>query len=170
MTDRFRLKTKLFINFKSMKKTICLIMAITVLIPLQIARAEEARPSLIHVYQTTMKNGKAETHSVDAGLVNMDDMMLESGSGCQHFVGVVKIDGLQFSQSGTTLQSFRFINSKGDQWSIPTNIEKLSNAERSRANNLIRVGKQYLIDVNVCGSGGFPSLVNLYDLSVQFRP
>lgn len=135
-----------------------------------ISQAGEARPSLIQVYQTTTKNGKVETRPVDAGLVNMDDMMLEPGSGCQHFVGVVKIEGIQFSQSGATLESFRFTNSKGDQWSIPTNIGRLSNAERSRANNLIRVGKQYFIDVNVCGSGGYPSLVNLYDLSVQFKP
>jgi len=147
---------------------LCAVAAASALPP--IARAGEAKPALIQVYQTTVKNGKSETRPVDAGLVNMDDMMLEPGSGCQHFVGIVKIDGVQFSQSGATLESFRFINAKGDQWSIPTNIGRLSNVERSRANSLIKVGKQYLIDANVCGSGGYPSLVNLYDLSVQFRP
>ena len=137
----------------------------------QIAIAGEVTPAVIQVYQsTTLKNGDVKSRAVDAGLVNMDDMMLERGSGCQHFIGPVKIEGVQFSASGAVLESFRFTNSKGDQWSIPTNIEKLSNAERSRANSLIRVGKKYLIDVNVCGSGGFASLVNLYDLSIQFKP
>jgi hypothetical protein len=137
----------------------------------QTAAAGEITPALIQVYQSvTLKNGDVKSRVVDAGLVNMDDMMLERGSGCQHFVGPVKIEGVQFSASGAILESFRFTNSKGDQWSVPTNIGKLSNAERSRANSLIRVGKQYLIDVNVCGSGGFASLVNLYDLSIQFKP
>lgn len=137
----------------------------------QLAIAGEAKPALIQVYQTTtLKNGKVESRAVDAALVNMDDMMLDPRSGCQHFIGPVKVEGVQFSASGAVLESFRFTNSKGDQWSIPTNIGQLSNAARSRANSLIRVGKQYLVDVNVCGSGGFASLVNLYDLSIQFKP
>lgn len=63
---------------------IYLVAAVAMSIFHQVAKAEEARPSLIHVYQTTMKNGKAETRSVNAGLVNMDDMMLEAGSGSIH--------------------------------------------------------------------------------------
>lgn len=152
------------------KITFFIMSTFAVLVYPQIANSSELKPSLIQVYQTTMKNGKEESRLVDAGLVNMDDMMLEPGSGCQHFVGVVRVEGIQFSRSGATLESFRFTNPKGDQWSIPTNIGRLSNIERSRANSLIRVGRQYLIDANVCGSGGFASLVNLYDLSIQFKP
>ncbi|MNN78766.1 hypothetical protein D3C81_1953510 [compost metagenome] len=96
--------------------------------------------------------------------------MLEPGSGCQQFVGSVIVEGVQFSRSGAVLESFRFTNPNGDQWSVPTNIDKLSNAEMAQANSLIRVGKKFFIHVKVCGSGGFTSLVNLYDLSAQLKP
>ncbi|WP_298150841.1 hypothetical protein [Flavobacterium sp.] len=141
------------------------------LLTCSIVHAEELRPSVLHVYQTVkVKNGKDKNISVIAGLVNMSPLLLEPGSGCQHFVGPVKVEGVQFSKSGNTLESFRFTNSRNDQWSIPTNIEELSSVDRGAANSFIRVGKKYFVDATVCGSGGFASLVNMYDLSIDFKP
>ena len=101
-------------------------------------------------------------------LVNMDEIM--DTSGCNQMIGVIKVEGIQFDQSGGTLESFRFTDKNGTQWSVPTNIGKLSDAERGQANSFIRVGKTYYSHIQACGSGGFASLIALYDMSVSFAP
>lgn len=106
--------------------------------------------------------------AIVSGLVNMTDLMNKPGDGCEQFIGLVKVEGIQFSSSGAVLESFRFTDHYGNQWSVPTNIGELSNAARSQANNFIRVGKAYFVQVQICGSGGFVSLINMYDASVLF--
>lgn len=106
--------------------------------------------------------------AIVSGLVNMTDILNKPGDGCEQFIGVVKVEGIQFSSSGGSVESFRFTDHFGNQWSVPTNISDLSNAARSQANNFIRVGKPYYVQVQVCGSGGFASLVNMYDATVKF--
>lgn len=134
-------------------------------------QAAELQAKLIQLYQTKDgKDGKPKITTVAAGLVNMDQVMDEPGANCGQFVGPISVEGVQFSQSGATLESFRFTAADGAQWSVPTNIGKLSNAERSIANSFIRVGKKYFVHVQSCGSGGFASLINMYDLTVRFKP
>ncbi|KVL32200.1 hypothetical protein WS98_21935 [Burkholderia territorii] len=106
--------------------------------------------------------------AIVSGLVNMTDLQNKQGDGCEQFIGLVKVEGIQFSSSGGSIESFRFTDHFGNQWSVPTNIGDLSNATRSQANNFIRVGKPYYVQVQICGSGGFASLVNMYDASVKF--
>ena len=130
-----------------------------------------AEPKLVYVTQTNPgRDGKPVRTKLLAGLMDMADPMMGPGSGCSPFVGQVKVEGVQFSASGAVLESFRFTNPKGDQWSIPTGIGDLSNADKGAANSFIKVGKKYLVHAKVCGSGGFPELINMYDLSVQFKP
>lgn len=120
-------------------------------------------PSLL---QTTVVNGKrfiTETWGLH-DLTNITELVGPQ-SGCDLHRGVIKVDGLQFSKSGATLESFRFVDSTGTQWSIPTNIENFSNAEKRVANSFIRVGHAYFVIFSVCGSGGFPSLVEMVDLA-----
>jgi hypothetical protein len=100
----------------------------------------------------------------------MDVILDEPGANCQQFTGPIKVEGIQFSPSGAVLESFRFTDAKGSQWAVPTNIGKLGSADRSHANSFIRVGRRYLAHLQVCGSGGFASLVNLYDLSISPHP
>ncbi|EEA04121.1 hypothetical protein BH160DRAFT_0553 [Burkholderia sp. H160] len=106
--------------------------------------------------------------AIVSGLVNMTELMNKPGEGCQQFIGLVKVEGIQFSPSDASIESFRFTDHYGNQWVVPTNISDLSNADRAQANNFIRVGKPYYVQIQICGSGGFASLVNMYDASVQF--
>lgn len=106
--------------------------------------------------------------AIVSGLVNMTDLMNKPGDGCEQFIGLVKIEGIQFSSSGGSIESFRFTDHFGNQWSVPTNISGLSNVARAQANNFIRVGRPYYVQVQICGSGGFASLVNMYDATVKF--
>lgn len=127
------------------------------------ADAPNEHPTLL---QTTVLNGKkftTETWGLH-GLANVNELAGPQ-SGCDLHRGVIKVDGLQFSKSGATLESFRFIDSAGTQWSVPTNIENFSNAEKRVANSFIRVGRSYFVIFAVCGSGGYPSLVEIVDVA-----
>jgi hypothetical protein len=90
------------------------------------------------------------------------------GDNCNQIFGTIKVEGVQFNPSGNTLESFRFTDKNGTQWSVPTGIENLSTIERQKANNFIRVGKFYYVHVQICGSGGFASLISMYDLNIKF--
>jgi len=120
-------------------------------------------PSLLQTTVLTGKKFTTETWGLH-DLTNITELVGPQ-SGCDLHRGVIKVDGLQFSKSGATLESFRFIDSTGTQWSIPTNIENFSNAEKRVANSFIRVGHAYFVIFAVCGSGGFPSLVEMVDVT-----
>lgn len=114
----------------------------------------------------TLPNGRTEP--IVSGLVNMTDLANKPGDGCEQFIGLVKVEGIQFSSSGRSIESFRFTDHFGNQWSVPTSISDLSNSARSEANNFIRVGRPYFIHVQICGSGGYADLVNMYDATMKF--
>lgn len=75
----------------------------------------------------------------------MDDVHDRPGDNCTQFTGPVTVEGIQFTPSGGTLETFRFTDKNGTQWSVPTNIGRLSNVDRQHANSFIRVGKRYFV-------------------------
>ena len=119
-----------------------------------------AKPRVLHEY--------VDSRAVTSAIVNMDS--LDDMTGCQNFVGAIKVGGVQFSASGATVDLFWFVDRRGARWSVPTNIGKadFSNRERDDANNLIKVGGTYWAHIFSCGTGGFASLVSLYDMSLPF--
>lgn len=130
-----------------------------------LADPSDTVPKLLTVTKESTVKGKKTSKEIVVGLVAMNSALTANGSGCEQRAGVVKVEGVQFSRSGVTLESFRFTSKSGDQWSMPTGIDGLSNTDRSQANNFIRVGKSYFMRFQVCGSGGFPDLLDLYDLA-----
>jgi hypothetical protein len=107
-----------------------------------------------------------KTHT--SALIAMHDVYLANG-GCAQRVGKIRVEGLQFSKSGATLESFWFIDKNGSQWSTPTNIAELSdNVTRSKAGSFIKVGKEYWVHIQVCGSGGYSDLISMYEADVPF--
>ncbi|HDR9355975.1 TPA: hypothetical protein QDB44_001831 [Burkholderia vietnamiensis] len=131
------------------------------------AYAQEAPPKVVRIYKSD-KTGKTPSRQIFAGLVNMGQIYDEPGSNCEQFLGLVKVEGIQFSSSGGTLESFRFSDNKGAVWSVPTNIGALSNVDRQEANSFIKVGKTYYAHIQACGSGGFANLISLYDARISF--
>jgi hypothetical protein len=123
--------------------------------------AETLQPNVITIYKNTANNKGRE---YVAGLVYMDQL----NTGCDDMVGSIKIEGLQFSESGVTLEQIRFNDNKGNVFSVPTNIGKLPKAKIGQANNFLRVGKTYFAHMQFCGSGGFGSLINIYDMKSTF--
>lgn len=113
---------------------------------------------------TSSRNPKQE---IVLGLVNMEAIMDDPLDSCSQMSGPIKVEGIQFSESGQTLETFWFTDKRGTRWVVPTNFDqmKLSSDERSKASDFIKTGKQYFVHIQVCGSGGFPSLVNMYAMS-----
>lgn len=134
------------------------------------AQAVSARARLVTTWQAKDLTGKSAAVERLAALEEMDEVYDRPGDNCTQFIGPVTVEGIQFTPSGGTLETFRFTDKNGTQWSVPTNIGRLSNVDRQRANSLIRVGKRYLVHVQVCGSGGIASLVSMYDTTVNFGP
>ncbi|WP_420956602.1 hypothetical protein [Burkholderia gladioli] len=134
------------------------------------AQEEATGPRLISTWQSKELTASSRATERVVGLEEMDSVYQFAGANCEQFVGPVTVEGIQFSQSGGTLESFRFTDKNGTQWSVPTNIGKLSNVSRQQANSLIRVGRRYFIHAQVCGSGGFASLISLYDAATSFGP
>jgi len=118
---------------------------------------------IIHRYNDAPK-GTVEEHVSGLSMGFYDD----PHDNCEERTGIIKVEGVQFSSSGVTLESFRFIDKAGNQWSVPTGIGNLSGAARVEANNFIRVGRSYFVDIEVCGSGGFPSLTSMYESPTRF--
>lgn len=152
-----------------MKICACVAVSITLAVP-QLASAGSSEPSLVRLYKTATVSGKPQTKVTVVALVNMEEIMTAPGDNCSQMTGTIKVEGIQFSQSGATLESFHFTNKEGIRYSVPTNISKLANADKGAANGLIKVGKTYFAHVQFCGSGCFASLINLYDSSATFGP
>ena len=129
---------------------------------------DKQQPNLLFVYKTIEVDGHTRILEIPAALVNMSQTYDGTDDDCEELFGVIKVQGIQFSPSGATLHSFRFTDANGYQWSVPTHIGRLSDVARDNANSFIRVGKRYFAEVRVCGSGGFASLVNLYDINIKF--
>ncbi|WP_157727001.1 hypothetical protein [Burkholderia pseudomallei] len=134
------------------------------------AQSFNARARLVTTWQAKDLTGKSTAVERLVALEEMDEVYDRPGDNCTQFIGPVTVEGIQFTPSGGTLETFRFTDKNGNQWSVPTNIGRLSNVDRQRANSLIRVGKRYLVHVQVCGSGGIASLVSMYDAAVNFGP
>lgn len=125
--------------------------------------AGEMDPKVIRIFKTESVKGKMRSSEIIAGL-----NMAESMSDCTQIIGKIKVAGVQFSPSGMTLERFSFADKSGKQWSIPTGFDRFSNAERGNAGTFIKVGKSYFLQIEVCGSGGYPNLINMYDDSIGF--
>ncbi len=118
---------------------------------------DELKPTVITVH----KSDQNTSNSYVVGLVNMDNIM----SDCNQMVGTIKIENYQFSESGLTLQQFSFRDNKNNLFSVPTNIAELSKFDVEKANSIFKIGDKYLAHVQFCGSGGYGSLINIYDLN-----
>ncbi|MGY4724746.1 hypothetical protein ACJ51O_12870 [Burkholderia pyrrocinia] len=147
----------------------CAIAAVIFAVPTD-AQTFNARARLVSTWQAKDLTGKSAAVERLVALEEMDDVQDRPGDNCTQFIGPVTVEGIQFTSSGGTLETFRFTDKNGNQWSVPTNIGRLSNVDRQHANGFIRVGKRYFVHAQVCGSGGNASLISMYDASVNFGP
>lgn len=128
-------------------------------------------PSLISVSKTIYtKSGVTHMGMTVAGMVNMSPMWNEIDSGCQQFIGTVKLSAVRTDPARTTPLSIAFIDASGATWVVPTGAGQLEATDREAALKLLRPGKRYFLQVRVCGSGGHKQLINLYDASFELRP
>ncbi|AQQ19497.1 hypothetical protein A8D61_13820 [Burkholderia cenocepacia] len=134
------------------------------------AQSFNAHARLVTTWQAKDLTGNSAAAERLVALEEMDEVHDRPGDNCTQFIGPITVEGIQFTPTGGTLETFRFTDKNGNQWSVPTNIGRLSNVDRQHANSFIRVGKRYFVHVQVCGSGGNASLVSMYDGAVNFGP
>jgi hypothetical protein len=114
---------------------------------------------------TSSKGGK------DVVVALLDMNKVESAADlCSAMVGLIKIEGVQYNSDGSSLELIRFIDRRGNQWSVPTNLDGLiGEVPKEEANNFIRVGRTYYVRLQLCGvSGNNVSLIDLYNPSLRF--
>ncbi|MEM0651658.1 hypothetical protein AAFL31_07515 [Klebsiella huaxiensis] len=102
------------------------------------------------------ENGKA------VGIVTLNQALTAPMAACKQFAGLITVEGLSFSKSGKTLESFYFVDSNDNNWSVPTNFSELSKSDNEIASSFIKVGKEYFVRLQACGSGGFVDLIDIY--------
>ncbi|CAN7775635.1 hypothetical protein LJR296_007661 [Cupriavidus necator] len=110
-------------------RTICgLAIALTSVAPMTTSAAEP-EPKILYTHKPVP--GKTP-QAVASALINMDEIFDRPDDNCEQRLGNITVEGIRFSQSGATLESFRFTDKKGNQWSVPTNIGKLPGAGTRR--------------------------------------
>lgn len=95
-------------------------------------------------------------------IVTLKPALTAPMAACRQFAGLITVQGLSFSKSGKTLESFYFVDSKDNNWSVPTDFSELSKSDNEIASNFIKVGKEYFVRLQACGSGGFVDLIDIY--------
>ncbi|NCB57542.1 MAG: hypothetical protein EOM46_08550 [Gammaproteobacteria bacterium] len=115
-------------------------------------------------YQGTgflIENGKT------VGIVTLKPAFTAPMAACKQFAGWVTVDGLTFSKSGKTLESFYFVDSNDNNWSVPTGFDELSKNDNEKASDFIKKGKEYFVRLQACGSGGFVDLLDIYGKEIN---
>lgn len=99
------------------------------------------------------------------GIITLKKAFTAPMAACNQISGTIKVEGLQFSDSGKTLKSFYFEDSNGNNWSVPTGFEELNftNKDNGKINNFIKKGRSYFVRLQACGSGGYVDLLDIYN-------
>jgi hypothetical protein len=112
------------------------------------------------VTQTKKIKGKDITKTV--GVFNL--AAAQSGHlGCQQTMGQVRVEGFDFEDGGSrTIASF-YGHYNGSRFNFPTNFTVLNKFDRESASQFIKAGKKYFVRFQMCGSGGFVDLIDIFD-------
>jgi len=124
--------------------------------------AHEDRTEIIYELYRNVKTNKNEWKV--AALINMEKIYNKSGDGCGQRMTFAKISALQFSDSGNSINLIQLKEESGRVFGAPIKYQKLSNLERQTADTLFIQGNEYFVFYQVCGSGGFVSLINVYSI------
>ena len=124
--------------------------------------AHEDRTEIIYELHKNLKTNKDEWKV--AALINMGTILNKSGDGCGQRMTFAKISALQFSDSGNSINLIQLKEESGRVFGAPIKYQKLSNLERQTADTLFIQGNEYFVFYQVCGSGGFVSLINVYSV------
>ncbi|WP_439069979.1 hypothetical protein ACSJL3_001192 [Serratia nevei] len=95
-----------------------------------------------------------------AGYIDLDDTP-KKHDGCELHQGIMIITGNQYSQSGKVVELLKFRRADGEEFVMPTNFGRLSNADMSYAGKMFQKGDPVFIRFSICGSGGFMSLIDI---------
>ena len=121
-------------------------------------------PDLVYLYASSPK---VEAASVN-GIVDLVPADTTFGSGCEQRIAELTIDEVVYKGENDDVIGFRAEKPGGDgiEWLYTMNTaklyEKLPNARRHDVKKLVKKGKEVIVTYQVCGSGGFTSVRDIF--------
>ena len=133
-----------------------------------------AEPGIVYRYSTPPK---LEISGVN-GIVELEAAMTEPGSGCEQRIADLVVDEVVYEGTSEMLIGFRAKKpaNGSSEWyglfSMATKAlyQNLSNAERRNIQQLIRRGAKLIVIYQICGSGGFASVRDVFAKSAVNNP
>ena len=122
-------------------------------------------------------SSKFEVSGVNA-VVDLEPAMTESGSGCEQRLADLVVDEVVYEGASDIIIGFRAQKpgSSAKSWyglfSMNTKslYQKLPNPERHNVQQLVKKGAKVIVTYQVCGSGGFSSVRDIYAKTAVNNP
>jgi hypothetical protein len=127
-------------------------------------------PSLIYQY-----GPGAKVIGVNA-LVNIEEAQTESGSNCDQRIAEVVVDEVVYEGVSTMIAGFRAKKPAPKEWYVLFRMDSraiyqsISNAASADVQALISKGARLVVIYQVCGSGGFVSVRDVFKKSAVNNP
>ena len=133
-----------------------------------------AGPGIVYKYT---KPPKTDIVGVNA-IVDLESAETEQGSSCDQRIADLTIDEVVYQGASELIIGFRAMKpaNGSSEWytlfSMTTKelYEKLSNAERRYPQQLVKKGAKVIVTYQVCGSGGFVSVRDIFAKSAINNP
>ena len=129
--------------------------------------ADDSSTEIIYGYHINPETRKTEWEIT--ALINMNKIYNKPGEGCGQRMTFAKISALQFSDSGNSIKLIQLVEESGRVFAAPIEYQKLSNVKRKEADQFLIQGNKYFIFYQVCGSGGFVNIINMYGVDRLLR-
>lgn len=132
------------------------------------ASSAHAEPGIVYRYSPAPK---VKAIGVQA-IVDLEPAMTETGSGCEQRMADLVIEDVVYDGASDRVVGFRAPKTGLGMFKMETDklYKSLSNAERRAPLLLIRRGAKVLVTYQMCGSGGFISVRDVWDKSAINRP
>ena len=133
-----------------------------------------AEPGIVYRYSSSPK---VEVIGVSA-VVDLEAAMTETGSGCEQRIADLSIDEVVYEGASDIVIGFRAqkpgngTNTWYGVFAMDTKAlyRKLPNPERHNVQLLVKRGAKVIVTYQVCGSGGFASVRDIYAKSAVNSP
>jgi hypothetical protein len=133
-----------------------------------------AEPGIVYSYSPPPKFGVTGVNAI----VNLEEAQTEDGSGCEQRIADLVVDEVAYEGASDIVIGFRAKkpgNNKNEWYGLfsmntQALYRKLPNPDRRNVQLLVKRGARVIVVYQVCGSGGFASVRDVYAKSAVNNP
>ena len=135
-----------------------------------VALSANAKPAIIYQY-----GSNAKVIGVNA-LVNIEDAMVEPGDNCDQRIAEIVVDEVVYEGASEIITGFRAKKPAPNEFYALFTIDskavydRLPNTQRRDVQKIINKGSRLVVIYQVCGSGGFLSVRDIFKKSAVNNP